>query len=38
MVKTAPGATTERVPGPRSDIVVGLAQMAPRLGDLGTWS
>ena len=35
MVKTALGATTERVPGPRSDIVVGLAQMAPRLGDLG---
>ena len=35
MVKTALGATTERVPGPRSDIVVALAQMAPRLGDLG---
>jgi predicted amidohydrolase len=34
MVKTAPATATAREAGPRSDIVVALAQMAPRLGDL----
>jgi predicted amidohydrolase len=34
MVKTAPATVTAREAGPRSDIVVALAQMAPRLGDL----
>jgi predicted amidohydrolase len=34
MVTTAPARARAREAGPRSDIVVALAQMAPRLGDL----
>ncbi len=35
MVKTEPTPAVAPETGPRSDIVVALAQMAPRLGDLG---
>jgi NAD+ synthase (glutamine-hydrolysing) len=36
MVKTEPTPTAQLEAGPRSDIVIALAQLAPRLGDLGT--